>query len=405
LKIHEYQARQLLEQSGIPTQPGGVAATPAEARKIAEKIGGRVVVKAQIHAGGRGKAGGVKIVDTAGEAEAAAASMLGRKLVTHQTPAGGALVQKVLVAAATDIADELYVAIVMDGEAGAPVVIASTEGGVEIEEVAARTPGKIVRVPGDPLIGFSPYKARDLAYALGVPAVLVRPTADLIVKLYRLFVEKDCSLAEINPLAVTKPSGRDEQPRIVALDAKINLEDDALFRHPELQALHDPEQEDPLELHAAAAGLSYVKLEGGRVGCMVNGAGLAMATMDITKWAGADPANFLDVGGSADEKRVEEAYRILVSDTDVKVVLINLFGGILRCDAAARGIVAGARATRSDLPVVVAMRGTNAEEGLKILGGSGLKTTLAADLAGAAEGLKKVLAGAPGRPAAKRGSR
>ena len=405
MKIHEYQARQLLEQSGIPIQPGGMAATPAEARKIAEKIGGRVVVKAQIHAGGRGKAGGVKVVDTAAEAEAAAASMLGRKLVTHQTPAGGVFVRKVLVAAATDIADELYLAIVVDGEAGVPVVIASTEGGVEIEEVAARAPEKIVRVPGDPLIGLSPYKARDLAYALGVPAGLVRPTADLIVKLYRLFVEKDCSLAEINPLAVTKPSGRDEQPRIVALDAKIILEDDALFRHPELQALHDPEQEEPLELRAAAAGLSYVKLEGGRVGCMVNGAGLAMATMDITKWAGANPANFLDVGGSADEKRVEEAYRILVSDTDVKVILINLFGGILRCDAAARGIVAGARATRSDLPVLVAMRGTNAEEGLKILGESGLKTTLAADLADAAEGLKKILVGAPGRPAASGGGR
>jgi succinyl-CoA synthetase beta subunit len=405
LKIHEYQARQLLEQAGIPTQPGGVAATPAEARRAAEKIGGRVVVKAQIHAGGRGKAGGVKVVDTAAEAEAAAASMLGRKLVTHQTPAGGVLVRKVLVAAATDIAKELYLAVVVDGEARAPVVIASTEGGVEIEEVAARTPAKIVRVAGDPLIGFSPYKARDLAYELGVPAALVRPTADLIVRLYRLFVEKDCSLAEINPLVVTKPSGPDEQPRIVALDAKINLEDDALFRHPELQALHDPDQEDPLELRAAAAGLSYVKLEGGRVGCMVNGAGLAMATMDITKWAGADPANFLDVGGSADEKRVEEAYRVLVSDTDVKVVLINLFGGILRCDAAARGIVAGARATRPDLPVVVAMRGTNAEEGLKVLRESGLKIALAADLAGAAEGLKKVLAGAPGRPAAKGGGR
>ena len=372
--------------------PGGVASTADEAAEIALKTGGQVVVKAQIHAGGRGKAGGVKIVNSPTEARAAAASMLGRKLITHQTPAAGVEVRKVLVVAATSIEDELYLAIVFDGEAGVPVVIASTEGGMEIEEVAARTPEKILRMPGDPLIGFSPYKARDLAISMGVPAELVRPTADLIVKLYRLFVEQDCSLAEINPLVITK-AGEGGKPRgVVALDAKIVIDDDSLFRHPALQALHDPEQEEPLELRAAAADLSYVKLDGGRVGCMVNGAGLAMATMDITKWAGADPANFLDVGGSADEKRVEEAYRILVSDPDVKAILINLFGGILRCDAAARGIVAGAKATGSKLPTVVAMRGTNADEGLKILAESGLKVTLAADLAGAADGLKKLLA-------------
>jgi succinyl-CoA synthetase beta subunit len=392
LKVHEYQAKELLEQYGIPTPPGIVATTAAEAGAAAQRLGGQVVVKAQIHAGGRGKAGGVKVVKTAAEAEAAAASMLGRRLVTHQTPAGGVTVRKVLIAAATDIEDELYLAVVIDSEAGAPVVIASTEGGVEIEEVAAKTPEKILRVPGDPLIGFSPYRARDLAMSLGVPADLVRPTADLIVRLYRLFVEKDCSLAEINPLVITKSAGPESPARVIALDAKVNVEDDALFRHPELQALHDPEQEEPLELRAAKADLSYVKLEGGRVGCMVNGAGLAMATMDITKWAGADPANFLDVGGSADEKRVEEAYSILVSDPDVRVILINLFGGILRCDAAARGIVAGAKSSRSDLPVVVAMRGTNAEEGLKILAASGLKTRLASDLAGAAESLKELLA-------------
>ncbi|MSQ09339.1 MAG: ADP-forming succinate--CoA ligase subunit beta [Dehalococcoidia bacterium] len=399
MKIHEYQARNLLEQAGIPTLPGDVATTPSEARKIAERFTGQVVVKAQIHAGGRGKAGGVKVVSTPDEAGVAAASMLGRRLVTHQTPSGGVLVRKVLVAAAADIADELYVAVVMDGDLGVPVVMASTEGGVEIEHVAETTPEKIMRVPGDPLIGFSPYRARDMAYALGVPAELVRPTADLIVKLYRLFVDKDCSLVEVNPLVVTRPSKPGEVARIIALDAKVTLEDDALFRHPELQALHDPDQEEPLELRAAAAELSYVKLEGGRVGCMVNGAGLAMATMDITKWAGADPANFLDVGGSADEKRVEEAYRILVDDKDVEVILINLFGGILRCDAAARGIVAGAKATRHDLPIIVAMRGTNADEGLKILGDSGLKVSTAADLAGAAEGLKTILASMPAKGA------
>ncbi len=396
MKIHEFQAKKLLEQYGIPTMPGDVATTPDEAKAIAAKIGGHVVVKAQIHAGGRGKAGGVKLVSTPAEAHAAAASMLGRKLATHQTPAGGVLVRKVLVVSATDIADELYLAVVTDGDAGVPVVIASTEGGVEIEEVAAKTPDKIIRVPGDPLIGLTPYKARDLALALGVPAELTRATTDLIVRLYRLFVENDCTLAEINPLVITK-AVPGKTAAVIALDAKITIDDDSLFRHPELQVLHDPEQEEPLELRASAADLSYVKLEGGRVGCMVNGAGLAMATMDLTKWAGADPANFLDVGGSADEKRVEEAYRILVDDPDVHVVLINLFGGILRCDAAARGIVAGAKSTRSDLPLVVAMRGTNAEEGLRVLGESGLKVTLAADLAGAAESLKKILATASKR--------
>ncbi|MEX0763280.1 MAG: ADP-forming succinate--CoA ligase subunit beta [Dehalococcoidia bacterium] len=388
VNIHEYQAKQILDQYGIPTPPGEVAETAEEARKIAERMGGPVVVKAQIHAGGRGKAGGVKIVDTPAQAEDAARGMLGKALITHQTSAEGVVVRKVMVAGATDIANELYLSVVMDSDAGAPVVMASTEGGVEIEEVAEKTPDRIFRIAGDPLIGLAPYHARDLAISLGVPDSLLRPTAALISSLYQVFVEKDCSLVEINPLVVTTDN------RIVALDAKINFEDDALFRHPDLQAMHDPEQEDDLERRAAAAGLAYVKLEGGRVGCMVNGAGLAMATMDLTKWAGADPANFLDVGGSADEDRIEEAFKIIVSDPDVEAILINLFGGILRTDAAARGVVAGARATRSDLPIVVAMRGTNAEEGLKILGESGLNVTTADDLAGAAEALKNMLQGA-----------
>ncbi|MEE8362432.1 MAG: ADP-forming succinate--CoA ligase subunit beta, partial [Dehalococcoidia bacterium] len=350
MNVHEYQAKEILESYGIPVPRGGVADTPAEARRIAIELGGRVVVKAQVHAGGRGKAGGVKLVDSAAAAEIAAAGMLGRNLVTHQTGPAGVPVRKVLIAEAMDIADELYLGIVMDSDAGVPMVMASSEGGVEIEEVAATSPGKIVRAAGDPLIGLTPYRARDIAYRIGIPADLVRPATALISTLFRIFVEKDCSLVEINPLVVTGDG------RLVALDAKLGFEDDALFRHPEVRALADPEQQDGLERRAAAAGLSYVKLEGGRVGCMVNGAGLAMATMDITTTVGADPANFLDVGGGADEDQISEAFQIIVADDDVRVMLINLFGGILRCDAAARGIVSGARRAGATLPIVVAMR-------------------------------------------------
>ena len=385
MKIHEYQASQLLADYGVPVPRGEVASTADEARRIAADIGGRVVVKAQIHAGGRGKGGGVKLADLPDDAAEAASGMLGRALVTPQTSPEGIVVRQVMVAEATDIARELYLAIVVDGEVGVPVAMASTEGGVEIEVVAETNPEKIVQVAGDPIIGLTPYRARALARQLDLPANLVRPAADLIGRLYRLFVEKDCTLVEINPLVITSDG------QLVALDAKINLEDDALFRHPELSGLHDSEQDDPEELRAAQAGLSYVKLEGGRVGCMVNGAGLAMATMDITRWAGAEPANFLDVGGSASEDAIAEAFRIIVSDPEVEVVLVNLFGGILRTDAAARGIVSAAKETGSDLPVVVAMRGTNSEEGLSILGESDLNITPATDLSGASEALKTIL--------------
>ena len=385
MKIHEYQASQLLADHGVPVPRGEVAATAEEARRIAADIGGKVVVKAQIHAGGRGKGGGVKLVDSPDDAADAAAGMLGRALVTPQTSPEGIVVRQVMVAEATDIARELYLAIVVDGEDGVPVAMASTEGGVEIEVVAETNPEKIVQVAGDPILGLTPYRARALARQLDLPDKLIRPAADLIGRLYRLFVEKDCTLVEINPLVITS------EGQIVALDAKINLEDDALFRHPELAHLHDPEQDDPEELRAAQAGLSYVKLEGGRVGCMVNGAGLAMATMDITRWAGAEPANFLDVGGSASEEAIAEAFRIIVSDPEVEVVLVNLFGGILRTDAAAKGIVSAAKETGSDLPIVVAMRGTNSEEGLSILGESDLNITPATDLSGASEALKSIL--------------
>jgi succinyl-CoA synthetase beta subunit len=387
VNIHEYQAKDLLHRYRVPVPAGKVASTPEEARRIAEELGGSVVVKAQVHAGGRGKAGGVKLASSPAEAAEHAAGMLGRNLITHQTGPEGVPVRKVLVAEATDIASELYLSIIIDGDAGVPVVMASTEGGVEIEEVAEKTPDRLFRVAGDPLIGLSPYKARDIAISLGVPASARRDTQALILNLYRLFQENDCSLVEINPLVITKDD------KVIALDAKVNLEDDALFRHPELRELHDPEQMDELERRAGDADLAYVKLEGGKVGCMVNGAGLAMATMDITKWAGADPANFLDIGGSADQERIEEAFKIIVSDKDVEVILVNLFAGIARADVVATGIVNAAKETGAKLPIVVAMRGTNAEEGRKILDESGLNITSVADLAGAAETLKSMVGG------------
>ncbi len=390
MNIHEYQAKEILERFGVPVPKGIVASTAAEARSAAEELGGSVVVKAQVHAGGRGKAGGVKVVSSPEEAEKAAGGMLGTNLVTHQTGPQGVPVRKVMVAEATDIADELYLSIIVDGDIGAPVIIASTEGGMDIEEVADKTPERLFRVAGDPLIGLSPYHARDIAAALKVPASAQRATAALISNLYRVFTDNDCSLVEINPLVITKDGD------VIALDAKINLEDDALFRHKDLAALHDPEQEDELERRAGSADLAYVKLDGGKVGCMVNGAGLAMATMDITKWAGADPANFLDIGGSADQDRIEEAFRIIVSDTDVEIILVNLFAGIARSDVVAQGIVNAAKETGATLPMVVAMRGTNAEEGRKILNESGLDITAAPDLAGAAEVLRDKLASATG---------
>jgi len=385
VNIHEYQAKEILDRFGVPTPKAEVASTPEEAKEIASRIGGRVVVKAQVHAGGRGKVGGVKLVDSPEEAQEVAAGLIGSRLVTNQTGAVGVPVEKVMVAEILDIKEELYLSIVIDGDLGSPVVMASTEGGVEIEEVAEATPEKIFRVAGDPLIGLTTYHARDIAMALDVPAKSLRAATKLISDLYNVFVENDCSLVEINPLVVT------EDDQVIALDAKINLEDDSLFRHTDLAGLRDPNQQDPLEQRADQSDLAYVKLEGGRVGCMVNGAGLAMATMDITKAAGADPANFLDIGGSADQKRIEEAFKIIIDDDDVEMILVNLFAGIARSDVVAQGIVAAARETNATVPMVVAMRGTNAEEGIQILADSGLNITGAPDLAGAAEVLKEKL--------------
>jgi succinyl-CoA synthetase beta subunit len=385
VNIHEYQAKEIFEKFGVPTPNSGVASTAEEAKEIAARIGGRVVVKAQVHAGGRGKAGGVKLVESAKQAGQVTEQLIGTRLVTNQTGPTGVPVEKVMIAETLDIKDELYLSIVIDGDIGAPVVMASSEGGMDIEEVAATTPEKIFRVIADPLIGLSPYHARDLAIALEVPSESIRATTKIIIDLYRVFIENDCSLVEVNPLVVTNDNA------VVALDAKINLEDDALFRHQELANLIDPNQLDPLEQRAYKSDLAYVKLNGGRVGCMVNGAGLAMATMDITKNAGAEPANFLDIGGSANQERIEEAFKIIVDDTDVEIVLVNLFAGIARSDVVAAGIVAAAAETAAEVPLVVSMRGTNAKKGIEILTDSGLDITVVTDLAGAADVLQQKL--------------
>ena len=378
MKIHEYQAKALLAQYRVPVPPGRVAGTPQEAAEVARELGSRVVIKAQVHAGGRGKAGGIRLADSPEEAEKIAGEMLGSRLVTHQTSAEGAPVNKVLVEKAAQAPKELYIGIVIDGSAQMPVVMASEAGGMEIEEVAATTPEKIVKEYVDPIIGFQPFQGRRLASGIGLEGKQVRPAVAIISGLCKLMQEKSCSLVEINPLVVT------EDGELVALDAKVNFDDEALFRHPELQELRDDSQEDPLDVKAREYDINYIKLDGD-VGCMVNGAGLAMATMDIIQLMGASPANFLDVGGGANEEKISQAFKLLVSDPKVKRVLVNIFGGILRCDVAARGIVAGAREVEIDIPVVVRMRGTNVEEGRKILEESGLDISFASDLKGAAE--------------------
>ena len=386
MDIHEYQAKTLFARYGIPVLPSTVAETAEAAAEAANELGTPVVVKAQVHAGGRGKAGGVKLATSADEAREYAAGMLGSTIVTHQTGPSGVPVDKVLISPAADIAHEFYLSIVIDGDIGAPVVIATREGGVEIEQVAEENPDALVRIAGDPLLGLLPYKARDVALALQLPPNLVRAGAALVSNAYRLFTELDCSLVEINPLVMT------EQGELVALDAKVAFEDDALFRHPDLAQLRDPSQMNPQERAAAEYGLAYVKLDGGRVGCMVNGAGLAMATMDITKWAGAAPANFLDIGGSADQERIEQAFKIVVSDPDVEIILVNLFAGIARADVVAKSVINSAKNLGATTPIVAAMRGTNAEVGAQMFRESDLDVTPATDLAGAAETLREKLA-------------
>ena len=384
MKLHEYQAKALMAQYGIPLPRGGVAKTPSEARQQAQDLGGRVVVKAQVHAGGRGAAGGVRVVGSAAEAEEYAASLLGSNLVTTQSGPEGVPVTSVLVEEAAEVAQELYLAMLVDGGTRRPVAIASAAGGMEIEEVAMATPEKVLRAEVDPVLGLQPFQGRRLAYGMELAPELVRPTADLAARLYRLFVEKDCTLAEINPLAVTADG------RIVALDAKVDLDDDAAFRHKDLQSLRDAGQEDALEARAREVGVSYVRLDGD-VGCLVNGAGLAMATMDIVKAVGAEPANFLDVGGGADEEQVKQGFGIILADPRVKRVLVNVFGGILRCDMVAQGVVAACREAGSRPHIVARLQGTNAEEGRQVFRESGLPVQLAGTLREAAEKLQEVV--------------
>ncbi|MFO0962800.1 MAG: ADP-forming succinate--CoA ligase subunit beta [Phycisphaerales bacterium] len=370
MKIHEYQARQLLADFGIPVPPGRmvetVADAAAEARRLFEGGAGIVVVKAQVHAGGRGKAGFVKVVKTADEAEKAAAFMLSHRMVSPQTPPEGLEVKRLLVAAGVDIAKEYYLAIVTDRARRTNTLIASAEGGVEIEHVAATRPDAIVKVAMDPAMGLSAYQAREVAFRLGFRGKQVGQAADTMMKLAGLYLAKDASLAEINPLVVTPPSKEHPDGRVVAIDAKFNFDDNALFRHPALQAMFDPTEENPAELRAREFELNYVALDG-NIGCLVNGAGLAMSTMDIIKLHGGDPANFLDVGGGATEEAVTEAFRIILSDGRVKGVLVNIFGGIMQCDKIARAIVAAAKNIGFKVPLVVRLEGTNVAEARRIL--------------------------------------
>ena len=380
MKIHESQAKSILERYRVPVPKGGAASTPEEAFNIAKDIGGRTVVKVQIHAGGRGKAGGVKLAGSAEEAKEIAASLLGIRLATAQTGPDGVPVGTVLVEEASGVAQELYLALTVDPSAGGPVMIASESGGMEIEEVAATSPEKIHKELIDPLVGFQGFQGRRLSASLGLEDAMVRPMVQLMSILSRVFIEQECSLVEINPLAVTN------EGRLIALDAKMSLDDSALFRHPDLQLMRDRDQEDPFEAQALEHEISYVKLEGD-VGCLVNGAGLAMATMDIIKSAGSSPANFLDVGGGAREEKVAQAFGIMLSDPGVKRVLVNVFGGILRCDIAARGVVMACQEKGTNIPILVRMLGTNVEEGRSILESSGLNVSFADSLAEVAEKL------------------
>jgi succinyl-CoA synthetase beta subunit len=381
MKIHEYQGKAILKEFGVPVPGGDVADTPAQARAIAERLGGKVVVKAQVHAGGRGKAGGVKLADDPVGAEAAAKQILGMMLKTPQTPPEGIKVLKVLVEEASPIATELYLSITLDRGRGTHVVMASPAGGMEIEEVAATHPEKIIREWTDPALGLQPFQARTLAFGLRLAGEQFKQGVALIQSLFRAYLTKDCSLAEINPLVVTKDG------RVVALDAKLNFDDNALFRHPDIVALRDVNEETPLDVEASRYSLNYIKLEG-NVGCMVNGAGLAMATMDIVKLAGGEPANFLDVGGGASPEQIENAFRILSSDPSVKAVFINVFGGILRVDRLAEGIIAAVKKLGLTLPVVLRAEGTNVEQGKKMLAESGLALVMADDMG---EGARKVV--------------
>ncbi len=390
MNIHEYQAQALFQQFGVANNKGKPASTVAEAKELASALAGKkIVVKAQVHAGGRGKGtfkngfkGGVHVCDTPEQAVEAAGNMLGQTLVTHQTGPEGKLVSKVLVAEAVDIKRELYFAILLDRATAAPMIIASTEGGMDIETVAAKTPERIIRESIHPLLGIQPYQTRKIAKALGLTGPLMNQATKLFTAMYKLFLERDCSLIEVNPLVVT-PEGQ-----LVALDAKFNFDDNALYRQPDIVAMRDKSEEDPREVAASEFSLNYIGLDG-NIACLVNGAGLAMATMDIIQYAGGKPANFLDVGGGASKEQVAAAFKIILSDPHVRGILVNIFGGIMDCNVIATGIIAAARETALNIPLVVRLEGNNVEAGKKTLSESGLTIISANDLADAA---KKVVA-------------
>jgi succinyl-CoA synthetase beta subunit len=379
MKIHEYQGKELLRKYGVAVPRGLVARSPEEAYHAAKELGTEVVVvKAQIHAGGRGKGGGVKLARSADEAQEIARQMLGMKLKTHQTGPEGQEVRTLLIEEGLPIDKEFYLGVVLDRQSGRPVFMASAAGGMDIEEVAATEPEKILKEAVDPAVGFRPYQARKLAFGLGLPADLVNPAAKFMQALYAAYEQMDASLLEINPFLLTKDK------RLIALDAKVNFDDNAMFRHQDFHALRDLNEEEPLEIEASKFDLNYIKLDG-NIACMVNGAGLAMATMDIIKLAGGEPANFLDVGGGASQARVEAAFRILLADPNVRAVLINIFGGIVRTDMVARGVIEAAKSIGVSVPIVVRLEGTNVEEGRRLISESGMNFTVAQGMKDAAE--------------------
>jgi succinyl-CoA synthetase beta subunit len=394
MNIHEYQAKELLQKFDVATTRGRVASTLDQAEQIARELGDvEIVVKAQIHAGGRGKGtftngfkGGVHVRKTPADVRDVAAKMLGQILVTHQTGSGGRAVNKVLVAESADIAREIYFAVLLDRTTAAPVIVASTEGGVEIEAVAAKSPEKIIREPINPLAGLQAFQTRKLAKQLGFESSQLKNASRLFEGLYRTFIAYDCSMVEVNPLVLTTKGD------VLALDAKFNFDDNALYRHPEIAAMRDVAEEDPREVEASKHGLNYIGLDG-NIACLVNGAGLAMATMDIIKFYGGEPANFLDVGGGATEEQVTEAFKILIADKKVKAILVNIFGGIMKCDIIAQGIINAAKTLKLSVPLVVRLEGTNVEAGNKLIADSGLTVIAADDLADAAQKAVKAAAG------------
>jgi succinyl-CoA synthetase beta subunit len=393
VKIHEYQGKEVLASFGVPVPRGKVAFTPDEAVAIGRELSFPVVVKAQIHAGGRGKAGGVKLAKSADECAKIARALLGSTLVTHQTGPEGRVVRRLLIEQGMDLkgAVEMYLAIVVDRQSGGAIVMASRQGGMDIEEVAATDPKAIVKEVVDARVGFQAFQARKLAFALGLPAELLPKAVAFLQALYRAFEGVDAAMLEINPFLMTRAGD------LLALDAKVSFDDNALYRHPDLGKLRDLDEEAPLEVEASKFNLNYIKLDGGNVGCMVNGAGLAMATMDIIKLAGGSPANFLDVGGGANADQIKNAFRILLQDTDVKAVLINIFGGILRCDVLAEGVIAAVRDLGVAVPVVVRMKGNHEDKGKQMLANSGLNFATADDMTTAARKVVALAAGAQGK--------